>query len=237
MEPLSCVRESKCVSETDTLTVARSVAGSCARSRLLDAEPLSLAQTPPGTQQCRKHGSLRPKLAAFLFALAPLAVLTQQPVAPDAGCALAKSAYTCNWSSFKLVFDRAHTVAVLTGPPNHATGRATARQVQALLAELGKVPAPEGQPADLTLLLEPVDPLAFISAQPTTRLGRNPPWPGRPSLASPSPRPPHSIPGPLQVSPLTHPTYPSLLSALTRCVGRLGMVILCTAIDQFLFSY
>ena len=81
------------------------------------------------------------------------ALPAQQTVAPDAGCVQHKGSYTCNWSSFKLAFDRAHTVAVETGPMD----RSSARQAGTLITELGKTHVPEGQLADLTILIQPTD--------------------------------------------------------------------------------
>ena len=78
----------------------------------------------------------------------------QQAVAPDAGCMLHKGTYTCNWPSFQQAFDRAHTVALQTGHID----RSTAAQLRKLITELGKTEAPEGQPADLTFTVAPVEP-------------------------------------------------------------------------------
>lgn len=87
----------------------------------------------------------------FLY---PAAGLTaQQAIAPDAGCVQARGVYTCNWPSFQLAFDRAHTVAIQTGNID----RSTAAQLRKLIAELGKTEAAEGQPADLTFAVAPID--------------------------------------------------------------------------------
>lgn len=80
--------------------------------------------------------------------------MAQRPVPPDAGCVQAKGSYTCNWSSFQLALERAHTVGVETGPMD----RPTTHQLGQLVDELGKTRASEGQPADLTLLLIPIEP-------------------------------------------------------------------------------
>ncbi len=97
------------------------------------------------------------KLAAVFmactFASAGTALPAQQTVAPDAGCVQTKGSYQCNWSSFKLAFERARTVAVQTGPMD----RPTVHQVNTLIAELGKSPVAEGHLADLTMLVIPVD--------------------------------------------------------------------------------
>ncbi len=102
-----------------------------------------------------KHSSL--KLAAvflaWTFSTAGLPLTAQGTVAPDGGCVQQKGSYQCNWSSFKLAFERAHTVAVQTGPMD----RPTVTQVNTLVAELGKTHVSEGQPADLTMLVIPVD--------------------------------------------------------------------------------
>lgn len=88
-------------------------------------------------------------------ALGACSAAAQQPaLAPDAGCVQHKGAYTCNWSSFKLAFDRAHTVSVETGPMD----RSTAGQLRTLVGELGKTNVPQAQPADLTMLLIPMEP-------------------------------------------------------------------------------
>ncbi len=89
----------------------------------------------------------------LLFRTAP-AASAQKPVAPDAGCMLHKDTYTCNWPSFQQAFDRAHTVALQTGH----LARSPAAQLRKLITELGKTEAPEGQPADLTFAVAPVDP-------------------------------------------------------------------------------
>ena len=97
------------------------------------------------------------KLATLILAGIPaltcLPGLAQSAVTPDGGCVQNKGTYQCNWSSFKLAFDRAHTVALETQPIDRSTGR----QVGTLLDELGKTRL-EGQTADLTMLVIPMDP-------------------------------------------------------------------------------
>ena len=65
-----------------------------------------------------------------------------------------KGEYTCNWISLQSAFDRSRTIALRTEPMD----RSTAAQLRRLIAELGKVPAAEGQPADLTFAVVPVPP-------------------------------------------------------------------------------
>jgi hypothetical protein len=115
----------------------------------IPALPCATVQSMAGT---------RSRFAALALALS-FPILTahafaQQPVPPDAGCVQQKGSYLCNWSSFKLNFERAHTVAVEVSPMD----RPTAHQVDAMLAQLGKTHVPEGRASDLTVLLMPVDP-------------------------------------------------------------------------------
>lgn len=99
------------------------------------------------------HGHFAQRTALIFALVAPL-LTAQQPVAPDAGCAFHKGTYLCNWSSFKLAFDRAHTVAVETGPMD----RQAATQLSHMLTEVGKQSVTRDQHPDLTLLLLPVEP-------------------------------------------------------------------------------
>ncbi len=93
------------------------------------------------------------RLAALVLALTPatlaVSAAKQQIVAPDAGCVQQRGSYLCNWSSFKLAFERAHTVAVETGPMD----RSTATQVKTLVGELGKAEVASGHSADLTMIV------------------------------------------------------------------------------------
>ncbi len=95
-------------------------------------------------------------LAPLLFA--PLILATpawaQRVLAPDAGCALQRGEYVCHWSALQLAWDRAHTVAVQAGPMD----RSTLRQLRTLVGTLGKAETTAGQPADLTLMVLPVEP-------------------------------------------------------------------------------
>ena len=93
-------------------------------------------------------------LAALNAQGAAPSLQAQQVVAPDAGCVQNKGEYVCNWSSFKLAFERAHTVAVETG----AMDRFTAHQVATLATELGKRQVGEEQAADLIMAVRPVEP-------------------------------------------------------------------------------
>ncbi len=113
-----------------------------------------------GTAGCAKVQKMKSspaQLAALVLALTPASFAiharAQQAVAPDAGCVQQKGSYLCNWSSFKLAFERAHTVSVETG----SLDRSTATQVRTLVGELGKSEVPAGHPADLTMLVIPVD--------------------------------------------------------------------------------
>lgn len=70
------------------------------------------------------------------------------------GCTLDKQVYTCDWQAFRSRLDAAHTVTVET----ERMDRAAAGQLRKLAGELGKTVQHEGQPADLTFLLIPVEP-------------------------------------------------------------------------------
>jgi hypothetical protein len=89
-----------------------------------------------------------------LFPVAALAGPPQAAVAPDAGCVQQKGGYVCNWSSFKTVFDRAHTVALEVSPMD----RPTVRQLDTLVSRLGKTRVTEGGSGDLVFLLMPIEP-------------------------------------------------------------------------------
>ncbi len=93
-------------------------------------------------------------LCLIIVSRAGVLLQAQQAVAPDAGCVLSKGEYVCNWSSFKLRLDRSRTVAIETGPLD----RSTAHQIGTLVAELGKQRSPDGQGADLTMVIRPVEP-------------------------------------------------------------------------------
>ncbi len=98
------------------------------------------------------------RLGALLVVLATptlpcYAAAQQTRVAPDAGCVQHNGGYVCNWSNFKLAFDRARTVAIETGRME----RSTAAQLRSLAAALGKTPS-EGASADLTLMVLPAEP-------------------------------------------------------------------------------
>ena len=98
------------------------------------------------------------RLGALLVVLATptlpcYAAAQQTRVAPDAGCVQHNGGYVCNWSNFKLAFDRARTVAIETGRME----RSTAAQLRTLVAALGKTPS-EGASADLTLMVLPAEP-------------------------------------------------------------------------------
>lgn len=72
--------------------------------------------------------------------------------ANEPGCTLEKQMYTCDWQAFVPRLDRARTVAIET----QQIDRNTARQLRELAGELGKSVAPEGEQADLTMLLIPM---------------------------------------------------------------------------------
>ena len=78
-------------------------------------------------------------------------VWAQSAIEP--GCTLEKQVYTCNWQAFAQRLDRAKSVAIET----QQMDRFTARQLRELVGELGKTVAPEGGPADLTMLLIPME--------------------------------------------------------------------------------
>lgn len=123
-----------------------------------DRTQCRLALVQSRALQCRvMTGPLR-TLTALIFGTlllsAPLPGMAQRPVAPDAGCVEHKGEYTCNWSSFQLILERAHTIAPQTGHID----RTAQTQLITLISKLGKNIAPEGATPDLTFAVRPVDP-------------------------------------------------------------------------------
>ena len=94
------------------------------------------------------------------------------------GCTLEKQVYTCNWQTFRGRLDAAQTVAIETDRMD----RFAQGQLRKLAAEMGKSVAHEGQPADLTILLIPVEPTGIHvgpSGEPLATLRIYAPGPGR----------------------------------------------------------
>jgi hypothetical protein len=97
------------------------------------------------------------RLASCLLLLAALAQGSPshaQQTAPDGGCTLDRGVYTCNWALFKTAFDSAHSISFETQKLDRQAGT----QLRHLVTQLGKTPASADAPADLTMLLMPIDP-------------------------------------------------------------------------------
>ena len=73
--------------------------------------------------------------------------------AQAAGCTLHKDVYTCNLEAFRRRLAGARTVSIET----QRNDRFTAAQLRELITGMDKTTAAEGQPADLTFLLIPME--------------------------------------------------------------------------------
>ena len=72
----------------------------------------------------------------------------------EGGCTRQKNTYTCDWEAFRRLLPHMHSVTVETQPMDLFT----AGQLRRLVSSLGKNVAAQDQPADLTMLLAPVEP-------------------------------------------------------------------------------
>jgi hypothetical protein len=93
---------------------------------------------------------------ACIFFFSTLAMAAQAPTETTSlapGCKVANNLYTCNTESFQQTLAKAKTAAIQTGPVDPAAQA----QLKKLFVALGLTAPAEGQPADLTFLLVPVD--------------------------------------------------------------------------------
>jgi hypothetical protein len=92
-------------------------------------------------------------LCAGLSGFTHVSAIAQQTT-PGSACVLQKDIYQCDWLAFKHDFDAAKTVSVQTETQDEHSDR----ELRRLARQLGKNVVPHGeQPADLTLLLVPLD--------------------------------------------------------------------------------
>ena len=93
-------------------------------------------------------------IAFLLFStLATRAQTSTETTSLASACTVANNLYTCNIASFQRVLGQAKTAAIQTGPVDPAAQA----QLKKLFVALGLAAPAEGQPADLTFLLVPVD--------------------------------------------------------------------------------
>ncbi len=86
--------------------------------------------------------------------LAAFAQISTETTTIASSCKVANNLYTCNMASFQQALAQAKTAAIETGPVDPAAQT----QLKKLFVALGLTAPAEGQPADVTFLLVPVDP-------------------------------------------------------------------------------
>lgn len=95
-------------------------------------------------------------LALLGLAICSAVAWSQGSSAPpnDGGCTRSKSTYTCDWAAFQRLLPHTRSVTVEMQPMDLFT----AGQLRKLVGSMGKLVAAQDQPADLTMLLTPVEP-------------------------------------------------------------------------------
>lgn len=115
------------------------------------------------TRLTRSHLLLSLTLGTVISSTLPAQTSAKAELAQMAGCTLQGRTYTCSKTDLKRALSLATAIKAVSQPANHAADNALAD----LITKLGKTAASGDTPADLTIILEPLQE-AGVSVGPGT---------------------------------------------------------------------